>query len=223
MYVLHIANILNTVLFHTVWLRLLLLLTLFQIIVNFYSCFFVCRSVASFFIFSPTIFIVCIAIQGPRQTPMRKPVWHSAQFWLILKPSHLSSYHKKCTYLIRFPFQMHNLKHLCVCVHVFLFVQVTLSGRDIDKGISVRTSGAQISAIPSNETEGSVFSLTHSVFRTWSKKFQVLLYVCYIFYDCVVLLRLLFLYLRLIDLNCLTLTLNEYPTKTKNNFVVSRG
>lgn len=117
---------------------------------------------------------------------------------------------------------MHNLKHLCVCVHVFLFVQVTLSGRDIDKGISVRTSGAQISAIPSNETEGSVFSLIHSVFRTWSKKFQVLLYVCYIFYDCVVLLRLLFLYLRLIDLNCLTLTLNEYPTKTKNNFVVSR-
>lgn len=106
---------------------------------------------------------------------------------------------------------------------VFLFVQVTLSGRDIDKGFSVRTSGAQISAIPSNETEGSVFSLTHSVFCTWSQKFHVFLYVYCTLYDCVILLLLLFLYFRLIDLNCLTLTLNEYPTKTKNNIVVSRG
>ncbi|XP_010871299.1 phosphoinositide 3-kinase regulatory subunit 6 isoform X2 [Esox lucius] len=31
--------------------------------------------------------------------------------------------------------------------------QMLLSGRDVDKGMSVRTSGAQISAIPTNETE----------------------------------------------------------------------
>ncbi|KAM8773611.1 phosphoinositide 3-kinase regulatory subunit 6 isoform 1-T3 [Acanthopagrus schlegelii] len=65
----------------------------------------------------------------------------------------------------------------CGAVVSMNYRKVTLSGRDIDKGISVRTSGAQISAIPSNETE---------------------------------------------DLNCLTLTLNEYPTKTKNNFVESK-
>lgn len=58
---------------------------------------------------------------------------------------------------------VHNLWHLhalfvCVflCVCVWARVQVTLSGRDIDKGVSVRMSGAQISAIPSNEAEGSV-------------------------------------------------------------------
>ncbi|XP_074521583.1 phosphoinositide 3-kinase regulatory subunit 6 [Halichoeres trimaculatus] len=49
--------------------------------------------------------------------------------------------------------------------------RVLLSGRDVDKGLSVRTSGAQISAIPNNEAE---------------------------------------------DLNCLTLTLNEPPTKSKH-------
>lgn len=36
----------------------------------------------------------------------------------------------------------------------FLF-QVTLSGRDVDKGISVRTSGAQINAVPSTQAEGN--------------------------------------------------------------------
>lgn len=49
---------------------------------------------------------------------------------------------------------------LCLCVYFYVCVwarvQVTLSGRDIDKGVSVRMSGAQISAIPSNEAEGSV-------------------------------------------------------------------
>ncbi|XP_068583835.1 phosphoinositide 3-kinase regulatory subunit 6 isoform X2 [Cebidichthys violaceus] len=55
--------------------------------------------------------------------------------------------------------------------------KVTLSGRDVDKGMSVRTTGAQITAIPSNEAE---------------------------------------------DLNCLTMTLNEPPTKTKSNVVASK-
>lgn len=36
--------------------------------------------------------------------------------------------------------------------------QMMLSGRDVDVGISLRTSGAQINAIPSSEAEGSVFS-----------------------------------------------------------------
>ncbi|KAA8594988.1 hypothetical protein FQN60_012123 [Etheostoma spectabile] len=63
---------------------------------------------------------------------------------------------------------------LCGAVVSMNYRKVTLSGRDIDKGISVRTTGAQINAIPSSEAE---------------------------------------------DLNCLTLTLNESPTKTKNNIV----
>ncbi|XP_035039676.2 phosphoinositide 3-kinase regulatory subunit 6 isoform X1 [Hippoglossus stenolepis] len=54
------------------------------------------------------------------------------------------------------------------------YKKVTLSGRDVDKGISVRTSGAQINTLPSSEAE---------------------------------------------DLNCLTLTMNESPTKTKNSGV----
>ncbi|XP_070684601.1 phosphoinositide 3-kinase regulatory subunit 6 [Pempheris klunzingeri] len=66
---------------------------------------------------------------------------------------------------------------VCGAVVSMNYRKVTLSGRDIDKGISVRTSGAQINAIPSNEAE---------------------------------------------DLNCLTLTLNESPTKTKNNIVQSK-
>ncbi|XP_069553318.1 phosphoinositide 3-kinase regulatory subunit 6 [Brachyistius frenatus] len=66
---------------------------------------------------------------------------------------------------------------LCGAVISMNYRKVTLSGRDIDKGISVRTSGAQISAIPSSEAE---------------------------------------------DLNCLTLTLNETPAKTKNNSVESK-
>ncbi|KAG7242364.1 hypothetical protein INR49_023493 [Caranx melampygus] len=54
------------------------------------------------------------------------------------------------------------------------YKKVTLSGRDIDKGVSLRMSGCQINAIPFSEAE---------------------------------------------DLNCLTLTLNEPPTKTKNSIV----
>lgn len=61
---------------------------------------------------------------------------------------------------------------VCGAVVSMNYRKVTLSGRDVDKGISVRTSGAQINAIPSNEAE---------------------------------------------DLNCLTLTLNESPAKTKNS------
>ncbi|XP_029290634.1 LOW QUALITY PROTEIN: phosphoinositide 3-kinase regulatory subunit 6 [Cottoperca gobio] len=66
---------------------------------------------------------------------------------------------------------------VCGAVVSLNYRKVTLSGRDVDKGISVRTSGAQINAIPANETE---------------------------------------------DLNCLTLTLNESPAKTKNNMVESK-
>ncbi|XP_038569707.1 phosphoinositide 3-kinase regulatory subunit 6 [Micropterus salmoides] len=63
---------------------------------------------------------------------------------------------------------------VCGAVVSMNYRKVTLSGRDIDKGISVRTSGAQINAIPTNEAE---------------------------------------------DLNCLTLTMNETLTKSKNNIV----
>ncbi|XP_059201221.1 phosphoinositide 3-kinase regulatory subunit 6 isoform X2 [Centropristis striata] len=66
---------------------------------------------------------------------------------------------------------------LCGAVVSMNYRKVTLSGRDIDKGVSVRTTGAQINAIPSNEAE---------------------------------------------DLNCLTLTLNETPIKTKNSTVESK-
>ncbi|KAL6110211.1 pik3r6 [Pungitius sinensis] len=61
---------------------------------------------------------------------------------------------------------------MCGAVISLNYRKVTLSGRDVDKGISVRTSGAQITAIPCNEAE---------------------------------------------DLNCLTMTLNESPTRNKNN------
>ncbi|XP_072239571.1 phosphoinositide 3-kinase regulatory subunit 6 isoform X2 [Leuresthes tenuis] len=63
---------------------------------------------------------------------------------------------------------------VCGAVISMNYKKVTLSGRDVDKGISVRTSGAQISGIPSSQAE---------------------------------------------DLNCLTLTLNEAPVKTKSNTV----
>ncbi|XP_054460663.1 phosphoinositide 3-kinase regulatory subunit 6 isoform X2 [Anoplopoma fimbria] len=66
---------------------------------------------------------------------------------------------------------------VCGAVVSLNYRKVTLSGRDVDKGMSVRTSGAQINAIPSNEAE---------------------------------------------DLNCLTMTLNESPTKSKNNAVESK-
>ncbi|KAJ8001907.1 hypothetical protein DPEC_G00174290 [Dallia pectoralis] len=41
----------------------------------------------------------------------------------------------------------------CGAVISVNFKKMLLSGRDVEKGMSVRTSGAQISAIPSNETE----------------------------------------------------------------------
>ncbi|XP_028423562.1 phosphoinositide 3-kinase regulatory subunit 6 isoform X3 [Perca flavescens] len=73
--------------------------------------------------------------------------------------------------------QKKSLGDLCGAVISMNYRKVTLSGRDVDKGISVRTTGAQINAIPSNKAE---------------------------------------------DLNCLTMTLNESPTKTKNNIVESK-
>ncbi|KAM7394064.1 hypothetical protein PAMP_020887 [Pampus punctatissimus] len=42
---------------------------------------------------------------------------------------------------------------ICGAVVSLNYKKVTLSGRDVDKGISVRTSGVQISAIPTNEAE----------------------------------------------------------------------
>ncbi|XP_054607769.2 phosphoinositide 3-kinase regulatory subunit 6 isoform X2 [Nothobranchius furzeri] len=60
---------------------------------------------------------------------------------------------------------------ICGAVVSMNYKKVMLSGRDVDVGMSVRTSGAQIAAIPSSEAE---------------------------------------------DLNCLTLTMNEAPTKTKS-------
>ncbi|KAM8879386.1 phosphoinositide 3-kinase regulatory subunit 6 isoform 2-T2 [Spinachia spinachia] len=69
-----------------------------------------------------------------------------------------------------------SLGEMCGAVISLNYKKVTLSGRDVDKGMSVRTSGAQITAIPSNEAE---------------------------------------------DLNCLTMTLNESPTKNKNSIVES--
>uniref|UniRef100_A0A3Q2Q7M3 Phosphoinositide-3-kinase regulatory subunit 6 n=1 Tax=Fundulus heteroclitus TaxID=8078 RepID=A0A3Q2Q7M3_FUNHE len=60
---------------------------------------------------------------------------------------------------------------VCGAVISMNYKKMTLSGRDVDVGISVRTSGVQINAIPSNEAE---------------------------------------------DLNCLTLMVNEAPTKTKS-------
>ncbi|KAM3864735.1 phosphoinositide 3-kinase regulatory subunit 6 [Diretmus argenteus] len=46
-----------------------------------------------------------------------------------------------------------NSAEVCGGVVSINYKKVTLSGRDVDRGISVRTSGIQISAIPSNETE----------------------------------------------------------------------
>lgn len=60
---------------------------------------------------------------------------------------------------------------VCGAVISVNYKKMMLSGRDVDVGISLRTSGAQINAVPSSEAE---------------------------------------------DLNCLTLMLNEAPTKTKS-------
>lgn len=94
----------------------------------------------------------------------------------------------------------------CVVKSFSLSVQVTLSGRDVDKGMSVRTSGAQINAIPSNEAEGSVLSLKQLVFHTFSLN---AVHSSFSLIAC------------LLDLNCLTLTFNESPTKNKGNPSVS--
>ncbi|XP_046899505.1 phosphoinositide 3-kinase regulatory subunit 6 isoform X1 [Hypomesus transpacificus] len=49
--------------------------------------------------------------------------------------------------------QRKNTGDLCGAIVSVNYRQVTLSGRDVDRGVSLRTVGAQISAIPSNETE----------------------------------------------------------------------
>ena len=54
-----------------------------------------------------------------------------------------------------------------VCVHISVCApKVTLSGRDVDKGISVRTSGAQISGIPSSQAEGLIFEFSLFILLT---------------------------------------------------------
>lgn len=79
-------------------------------------------------------------------------------------------------------------------------VQVTLSGRDVDKGLSVRTSGVQITAIPSSEAEGSASHLQPVVVPPTADGSSV----CSS------------------DLNCLTLTFNEPLSKNRSGGVVSR-
>ncbi|XP_031687189.1 phosphoinositide 3-kinase regulatory subunit 6 isoform X1 [Oncorhynchus kisutch] len=49
--------------------------------------------------------------------------------------------------------QKKNTGDVCGAVVSVNYKKVSLSGRDVDKGMSVRTSGVQISAISSNETE----------------------------------------------------------------------
>ncbi|XP_029992944.1 phosphoinositide 3-kinase regulatory subunit 6 isoform X2 [Sphaeramia orbicularis] len=73
--------------------------------------------------------------------------------------------------------QRRSSSEVCGAVVSITYNKVTLSGRDVGKGMSIRTSGAQISAIPSSEAE---------------------------------------------DLNCLTLSFNEPPTKTKNHTAESK-
>ncbi|XP_033986065.1 phosphoinositide 3-kinase regulatory subunit 6 [Trematomus bernacchii] len=59
---------------------------------------------------------------------------------------------------------------VCGAVVSLNYKKVTLSGRDVDKGISVRTSGTQISAIPSNEAEDlNCLTLTFNESQTKSK------------------------------------------------------
>ncbi|XP_017283182.1 phosphoinositide 3-kinase regulatory subunit 6 [Kryptolebias marmoratus] len=70
-----------------------------------------------------------------------------------------------------------SVGELCGVVISMNYKKVTLSGRDVDVGVSLRTTGAAIDAIPCNEEE---------------------------------------------DLNCLTLTLNETPTKTKSQNAESK-
>ncbi|KAM4604166.1 phosphoinositide 3-kinase regulatory subunit 6 isoform 2-T2 [Polymixia lowei] len=49
--------------------------------------------------------------------------------------------------------QRKNSAEICGAVVTMNYKKVTLSGRDVDKGLSVRTTGCQISAIPASETE----------------------------------------------------------------------
>ncbi|XP_024914173.1 phosphoinositide 3-kinase regulatory subunit 6 isoform X2 [Cynoglossus semilaevis] len=70
-----------------------------------------------------------------------------------------------------------NAGETCGAMISMSYKKVTLRGTDIDKGVSCRTSGVQINAIPTSEAE---------------------------------------------DLNCLTVTMNEPPTKTKNSHMESK-
>ncbi|CAJ1053615.1 phosphoinositide 3-kinase regulatory subunit 6 [Xyrichtys novacula] len=49
--------------------------------------------------------------------------------------------------------QRKSIGDICGAVVSINYRKIVLSGRDVDKGVSVRTSGAQISAIPHNEAE----------------------------------------------------------------------
>lgn len=91
-----------------------------------------------------------------------------------------------------------------------MVVQVILSGRNVVREISVRTSGIQINAIPSNEAQGSVILLKQFMCHTYALKTFLIVFFVFICH-------------YLIDLNCLTLTFNEPPTKNKNSNSVSQG
>lgn len=83
-------------------------------------------------------------------------------------------------------------------------VQVTLSGRDVERGFSVRTLGAQINAIPSNQAEGGARA-HETLCISFTKPSPLTVFSSDLFPD----------------LNCLTLTLSDCTAKSKNNTPVS--
>ncbi|XP_029919012.1 phosphoinositide 3-kinase regulatory subunit 6 [Myripristis murdjan] len=69
--------------------------------------------------------------------------------------------------------QKKNSGDLCGAVVSLNYKKVTLSGRDVEKGLSLRTTGAQISAIPSNETEDlNCLTLTLNESQTKNKNME---------------------------------------------------
>ncbi|XP_023119469.2 phosphoinositide 3-kinase regulatory subunit 6 [Amphiprion ocellaris] len=122
----------------------------------------------------------------------QQPVYFTIYFVKITYPEAIRKDPEETVFLTHLDVDFSEFRHIsalvrdkqkkcsgevCGAVVSMTYTKVTLSGRDVDKGMSVRMTGAQISAIPSSEAE---------------------------------------------DLNCLTLTLNESSTKTKNNIMESK-